>query len=71
MKLKINQEKLARLIEAEVNDMIERPFFSEGSFCAGTIGDFEVQVRISRDEDDFFDLDEKQAKMWTCIEEIT
>ena len=57
----VNKDKLENLIESEIGAMIGTPF-CETSLCIGTFNDgqhdYEIQVTITRDIDNFLESDE-------------
>lgn len=54
MKIKINAEKLADEIEKSIKTIINRPFESE-SFAIFENEEYQVQIKITRDPDDFYE----------------
>lgn len=66
--IEINLEKLKQVIEGQVKEMQESSFFCAGSVGLGQIGDLQIRLALTRDEDELqYDCDGVD-ETFKCIE---
>ncbi len=62
-RMQINQEKIKEIIEAELKDM-ERGPYCQSAVCIGVVGDLQIQIVVTRDDDQLID---EPLDKWLCI----
>lgn len=61
--MNFNTEKLEQLVRAEIAEM-RFSSFEDSTFCIGKVHGLEVQIRVTRNEDDWI---EPEKDTYTCI----
>lgn len=61
--MEFDAEKLERLVRAEITEM-KFSSFEDSTFCIGKVHGLEVQVRVTRNKEDWI---EPEKDTYTCI----
>ena len=57
MELVIDHESLENIINEEVSDLIKKPYYTETNVTIGRFRGLELQITVTREEDDFNESD--------------